>query len=244
MLQSVTLVRLLDRYPVHAVRRLQHRRRIRRLGVGLAMLRETAESPTARDGRRRRRILRELVSAWGNRGFAAEVEYLARTARLAARTDRPVLECGSGLTTLLLASLAGRRGIPVRTLEHHPKWAAHLAEMLDALDLADSVRLVHTPLRNYGGYHWYEIEPEDGLPPFGLVICDGPPGITPGGRYGLLPILGPRLAEDCVILLDDVDRKGERDVLDRWISDARARIGRVAHRADFAEIRLATPAGA
>jgi hypothetical protein len=54
---------------------------------------------------------------------------------------------------------------------------------------------------------------------FRLVICDGPPGATAGGRYGLLPVLGERLAAEATILLDDSDREGEAEVLQRWMAE-------------------------
>ena len=55
---------------------------------------------------------------------------------------------------------------------------------------------------------------------FRLVICDGPPSDTHGGRYGVLPLLQARMAPAAIILLDDVDRAGEREVLARWRDEA------------------------
>lgn len=54
---------------------------------------------------------------------------------------------------------------------------------------------------------------------FSLVLCDGPPGNTPGGRYGLLPVLGHRLSPSVVILLDDAGRPDERAIADRWTAE-------------------------
>ena len=53
------------------------------------------------------------------------------------------------------------------------------------------------------------------MPRFDLVICDGPTEATPGGRYGLLPIMARHLSEDAVVRLDDADTKTGRDVLAR-----------------------------
>jgi hypothetical protein len=72
------------------------------------------------------------------------------------------------------------------------------------------------PLREFNGYSWYDAPREDLPHRIGLVICDGPPGQTPGGRFGLLPQMRERLAPGATILLDDVDREGERAVLARW----------------------------
>src|SRR5437763_528969 len=69
-----------------------------------------------------RQLLVELRAAWDNDGYTADIDYLAEVARLAAVTPGPVLECGSGLTTLLLGALAGRRGVEVWSLEHDVAW--------------------------------------------------------------------------------------------------------------------------
>jgi len=55
---------------------------------------------------------------------------------------------------------------------------------------------------------------------FSLIVCDGPPGNSKGGRYGLLPIFGDRMTPETRILLDDADRPGEQEVLDRWKQEA------------------------
>ena len=51
---------------------------------------------------------------------------------------------------------------------------------------------------------------------FAMVVCDGPPGTTPGGRYGLLPVMGSSLAPGCQILLDDAAREDEKIIAARW----------------------------
>jgi hypothetical protein len=51
---------------------------------------------------------------------------------------------------------------------------------------------------------------------FALVVCDGPPYDTKGGRYGLVPRMRERLQPGCVILLDDAYREQERAIARRW----------------------------
>jgi hypothetical protein len=51
---------------------------------------------------------------------------------------------------------------------------------------------------------------------FRLVVCDGPPEETPGGRYGLLPVMGARLGAGTSILLHDAGRESERGAVRRW----------------------------
>jgi hypothetical protein len=90
----------------------------------------------------------------------------------------------------------------------------------------ESVQVVHAPLTpEADGYSWYSTDAvRDRLPArFDLVVCDGPLGTTPGGRFGLLPVLHERL-DGAFILLDDASRPGEQDVLDRWKAEFDAEV--------------------
>ncbi|MDQ3805044.1 MAG: class I SAM-dependent methyltransferase [Acidobacteriota bacterium] len=164
-----------------------------------------------------------LSEAWGRDGWSAADVSLTAIAEHAAATEGPILECGSGLSTLLMGALAGRRGVPVYSLEHHPKYHARVARLLRRLRLTN-VNLILAPLRPYDGFEWYDV-PADGLPAdFRLVVCDGPPSQTAGGRYGLLPVMGRRFAPGAVLLLDDVDRPEEQQILRRWAAGGRVRV--------------------
>jgi hypothetical protein len=159
-------------------------------------------------------LLGDLQTAWDNQGFGGRTDYLHEVASRAAAATGPILECGSGLTTLLIAAMTAARGIPYCSLEHMTEWRERVAGVLARHDLPVSVWV--TPLRDFGEYSWYDA-PIPGMPDqFSLVVCDGPPGQTKGGRYGLLPRMHDRLAPGATILLDDVDRPGEMDVLARW----------------------------
>jgi hypothetical protein len=162
-----------------------------------------------------RALLEELQRGWANHGMAARTDYLAEVCRQATRATGPVLECGSGLTTLLLGLLAGRRGVETWTLEHLPEWHQLLAATLERHKVPN-VHLLLTPLRSFGDFCWYDA-PLASLPPrFNVVVCDGPPSETPGGRYGMLPRLHDRLTSNTILLLDDAERDNEAEVLRRW----------------------------
>jgi hypothetical protein len=170
-----------------------------------------------------REVLQSLQFGWGNEGFAAQTEYLHEVAQRAATTAGPILECGSGLTTLLMGLLAGRRGVETWSLEHIPDWRARVVRTLEQFNIPH-VQVCSVALRDYDGYAWYDA-PMTELPrEFQLVICDGPPGETCGGRYGLLPVIGHRLPSGSVILFDDANRKGETEVLHRWSSETKIEV--------------------
>ena len=165
-----------------------------------------------------RALLEALQEGWANHGMAARTDYLAEVCCQGVRAERAILECGSGLTTLLLGLLAGRRGVPVWSLEHLPEWRARVASVLTRHRIPE-VHLLLAPLQDYGTFTWYA--PQQPLPAtFDLVVCDGPPSDTHGGRYGMLPVMRGRVNERTVILLDDAERPGEHQVLTQWKQDA------------------------
>jgi hypothetical protein len=162
-----------------------------------------------------RELLADLLTGWSNEGFAADLDYLEEVSRRAASVEGHVLECGSGLTTLLVGLLAGRRGFETWSLEHHAGWHARVASALEEQNVPRA-RVVVAPLKSYGAFSWYDPPLAEMPEAFRLVVCDGPPGDTPGGRYGLLPVMRGRLPAGAVVLLDDAERPDERAVLGRW----------------------------
>lgn len=187
----------------------------------------------------RQNVLR-LALAWGNLGYAAGVSYLTLVGRHAASTRGPVLECGSGATTLLLGAVTQRRQIPIVALEHNPDWHDYVSELLNFLGF-DHVRLELAPLIAYDRFQWYQAPADRAstdAAPYQLVVCDGPPGKTQGGRYGLLPVMGPQLAQDCMILLDDAHRNGEKQVVDHWRRHVKLTAHRRGRFGRYAEVTL------
>lgn len=81
-----------------------------------------------------------------------------------------------------------------------------------------NVGLYHTPLIQKEGYDWYDYANVPLPETFSLIICDGPPGQTKGGRLGLVPEMKSKLLPGTVILLDDTVREEERSVIEKWKS--------------------------
>jgi hypothetical protein len=138
------------------------------------------------------------------------------------RARLPVLECGSGLTTIVLGVLVKYMGNSLWSLEHMPEWTARVRANIARFSLVGT-RVLDAPLRNYGGFDWYSMPAEQLPAQFGVVVCDGPPSATRGGRYGLGPVMKDRMGPECLILLDDAVRQAEQAVVLQWTRELGAR---------------------
>ena len=157
-------------------------------------------------------LLDGLRRAWGNQ-WSGNVSYLAEVCKVAATIQGPILECGCGLTTILLGVYAAERGIQVISLEHLETWTRFMNQQLRSLHLPN--RVLQAPLSSYLDFDWYSL-PSPLPSRIALVVCDGPPGTTRGGRYGVLPVCQPYFADNCIILLDDAERPGEQAAISNW----------------------------
>lgn len=167
-----------------------------------------------------RHQLSELIAGWSNEGYAANLEYLEAVAKNSVNTSGPVLECGSGATTILLGLLCARRNVEVWSLENSDEWRQRVTKALHDNGVS-GVHVCAAPLIVYGEFDWYDPPLEQMPKEFSLVICDGPPGTTKGGRFGLLPVMGNRLPPGSTILLDDAGRPGELELIKKWENEAR-----------------------
>lgn len=146
---------------------------------------------------------------------------------------RSVVELGGGTSTVLLARLLRQRwpdgGARQVVVEHDEQWASWLEGQLDREGLLGTVCVVRAPLAPHphgqGGLRWYDERAlGTGLDaaltgPVDLLVVDGPPADTSDkvlARYPALPALADRLAPGATVVLDDVERPGEQEVLRRW----------------------------
>jgi predicted O-methyltransferase YrrM len=147
-------------------------------------------------------------------------------------------ECGSGLSTILLGLIAANTGARIFSLEHDREWLAFLQTRLRPLGLKQAT-LRHAPLADYGAFDWYtddQINLRERI--YNLVLCDGPPNSTRGGRYGLLSRLINCLAPGAPIIVDDSQRTDEAQMIGRWISEHEGRLTVEETYPTFAVLRL------
>lgn len=145
-------------------------------------------------------------------------------AEVADRKQPRVVECGSGYSTIMLARTLQARGGCLVSLEHDPLRARRVRNGLVENGLAAVATVVLAPLEAHplgaNGLQWYA---EDALGAvvegIDVLVVDGPPAFTPAtawSRYPALPALRRQLTMDATVLLDDIDRDGELEVLEAW----------------------------
>jgi hypothetical protein len=163
-------------------------------------------------------LMRQLVQSWGNEAWSASEPFLSAILQWLPRTQGTIVECGSGLSTLMLAVAASKSGRIVCSLENDADWEARVRAALPER-VETAVRLLPAPIRSYGEFDWYATQGAPIPPQVGFVVCDGPPGSTRGGRFGLVPVLQKLFAPGCIVLLDDTQRDAEREVMERWCNE-------------------------
>ena len=111
-----------------------------------------------------------LAGRSGNEPWCASPAFLATAYEMAKEAEGPVLECGSGLSTIVM----GLAGAEVHTLEHDLAWVKKTQAWLDRYGLVN-VHLHYAPLREWTAGIWYGLGPEQFPESYSLVVCDGPP---------------------------------------------------------------------
>ncbi len=164
------------------------------------------------------RLYSQLVVTWGNKYYSADTKYLQCCVSQVKSGSGPILECGSGLSTLVLGAVASVSGRKLYSLEHHAGWRDNVHTALNRFGLNSVVHLPPTRLISYGDYSWYDVSALNIPAGLTLVICDAPPHSTHGGRSGLLPVMRHKFAPECRVLMDDGIRQAEQDIVRKWVA--------------------------
>jgi predicted O-methyltransferase YrrM len=153
--------------------------------------------------------------------WAASPDLLAEIARQVQRR-RPsrLLELGSGVSTLLTASILMRNGHGrLYSLDHDADYARATAAELKQAGLRAFAEVRHAPLAK-GPVHpsdWYDEAALADIEGLDLVIVDGPPtDLDPKAREPALAALWPRLVIGGLMIFDDANRPGDRQMIQTW----------------------------
>lgn len=147
--------------------------------------------------------------------------------RLWATRPSLIVECGSGVSSILLGYAVQKLGTGrIVALEHDKNFADESMRRLRDHGLEDVVEVRYAPLtpwRRDGDdreWLWYDVEALKDLEGIGLVFVDGPPGdLGPLARYPAVPALLPHASSEVVFALDDANRPDEWAVSSRWTEE-------------------------
>jgi predicted RNA methylase len=147
----------------------------------------------------------EAFKANGNK-WAASADVLHLAANLARSTELPILEMGTGISTVILAAASKSR---VWAVEHDPQYAEAVKGMMTSAAVGN-VALITAELKD----GWYDLEADMASLPaeFGLAFVDGPPRVH-GSRMKFFEVFGHRCE---VILCDDADDATYAQKLKAW----------------------------
>lgn len=136
-----------------------------------------------------------------------------------------IVELGSGTSTVWLgyAVLQQAHGRVV-SLDHLPDYAEHTRTMIDWHGLSALTDVRDAPLTDTrvgdDTYKWYDPAALTDLHQIDLLFVDGPPGTTGHeARYPALPMFYGKLADGALIVLDDIDREDEQEIVERWLKE-------------------------
>jgi predicted O-methyltransferase YrrM len=140
-----------------------------------------------------------------------------------------IVECGGGISTVYIARLFAQNHWPgqLYCIENNRDWLDFLAMRLDNEGLKNYVTLIDAPLKScdfaIDQTPWYDIEKiRQSLPQSQTIDCllvDGPPAYRPEiqySRFPAVPFFQEQLAPGSTILLDDINRGGEQEILKHW----------------------------
>jgi Methyltransferase domain len=158
--------------------------------------------------------------------WAIEPDFARLVVAEASRRPENVIECGSGITTLLLAMMLRQNGAArLYSLEHDERFAEDTRDRLERTGLTEQVELIVAPLarQTFGEttVDWYDLNAaQDRLPTAAdLLVVDGPPAVEPWARWPALEVFGPQLVRGATVLMDDGRRVHERRTAYRWAAE-------------------------
>lgn len=134
-----------------------------------------------------------------------------------------IVDLGSGQSSVWMAAAIRQTGGPGRVvaIDHDPVYAQQTRRLAERqgvsrwLDVRDAP-LVSVTIDNRTS-DWYEPAVFEDLLGIDLLCIDGPPGSgATQARWPALPILRDRLSPGAVVILDDLIRRDEQEIVAEW----------------------------
>jgi predicted O-methyltransferase YrrM len=140
---------------------------------------------------------------------------------------RCIVECGGGISTFYIARLLKERGGHLYTIEHEEIWGNFLNEKLKEENLDNFVSVIVAPLQptelGIDGNNWYDVRvlnQQLTTQSIDMLLVDGPPAYQTKFKYARYPAV-PYFyrfmqKSDYTIILDDINREGEQNIVTKW----------------------------
>jgi predicted O-methyltransferase YrrM len=146
-------------------------------------------------------------------------EVLRECYKMARDARGDLLECGSGLSTLVMGLALKGSQHRLYALESDLAWVERVQTWLTRYGV-ENVSLIYAPLFPFPGGHWYSVEPADLPARFDGVVIDGPRRGDGVNRCAVLDVLRVQIMKARTWIIDDMDDERLARMVADW-SDGR-----------------------
>jgi predicted O-methyltransferase YrrM len=136
-----------------------------------------------------------------------------------------VVDLGSGQSSVWMAAAMRTAGYDGRVIgvDHDAAFAQGTRELARRQGVDTWLTVIEAPLREQEiagrAVRWYDLDALGEVEGIDLLCVDGPPGQgTSQARWPALPALHDRLRPGATVVLDDMIRRDEQEILDDWVS--------------------------
>ena len=155
-------------------------------------------------------------------GYAANPDFLYLLHELIKKYNpKTIVEAGAGVSTLICSyslkqfSSNGK----VFSLDHNDNFSSIIINAIKEHNLNEYAEIISSPLISYSdkNFQWYDINKIEKIDSIDMLIIDGPPAnSSKNARYPAIPLLIEKLNKGSIIVLDDANRKYEKQILTLW----------------------------
>ena len=139
------------------------------------------------------------------------------------RQPRLIVDLGSGQSSVWMAAALRQAGVPGRVvaIDHDEEFARGTRALGEDQGVSEWLEVRHAPLVEVEvdgrRQNWYDPAVFADLDGIGLLSVDGPPGAgSAQARWPALPVLRARLAPGAQVILDDLVRRDEQEIVHDW----------------------------
>lgn len=138
---------------------------------------------------------------------------------------RTVVDLGSGQSSVWMAAAMRTAGYDgqVVGVDHDEHYAEQTRQLARRQGVQEWLTVIHAPLEQQvidgRDVRWYSRQALTGIEGIDLLCVDGPPGQGAAqARWPALPVLRAKLSATATVVLDDMIRRDEQEILEDWLA--------------------------